>query len=184
MTRCHDDVTRSKLDARTAQTATYSNGRTRAHHRSSELGLRPLKSDATTVSERQQARRISFPSRLPEDTWWSPAGTQVSTFLAPTDDDQHQRLSATKAPRQRTFSPTSVDYQHQPSISIPAAQARSGRRGRAGAGDLAGDDNSDDNPDDSRTPNNAHNCRKMVLSCLVRYSAWSWQCGGTGSSDV
>ena len=39
------------------------------------------------------------------------------------------------------------------------------------------DDNSDDNPDDSCTPNNAHNSRKTVLSCLVRYCAWSWQCG-------
>jgi hypothetical protein len=42
------------------------------------------------------------------------------------------------------------------------------------------DDNSDDNPDDSCTPNNAHNCPKMVVSCLVTASARSWWCGGPG----
>jgi hypothetical protein len=42
------------------------------------------------------------------------------------------------------------------------------------------DDNSDDNPDYSCTPDNAHNCPKTVLSCLVTHSACSWQCGGQG----
>jgi hypothetical protein len=40
------------------------------------------------------------------------------------------------------------------------------------------DDDSDDNPDDCCTPNNAHDCTKMVLSSLVTHSACSWQCGG------
>ncbi|GAB5019605.1 hypothetical protein JHV675_25080 [Mycobacterium avium subsp. hominissuis] len=46
------------------------------------------------------------------------------------------------------------------------------------------DDNPDDNPDDSCTPNNAHNCPKMVLSCLVTHFAWSWQSRDHGSSKM
>jgi hypothetical protein len=42
------------------------------------------------------------------------------------------------------------------------------------------DDDSDDNPDDSCTPNNAHDCTKMVVSCLITAPARSWQCGGQG----
>ena len=52
-----------------------------------------------------------------------------------------------------------------------------------GEGDLSriparriADDDSDDNADDSCTPDNAHDCPKTVLSCLVTHSAWSWQC--------
>lgn len=57
-------------------------------------------------------------------------GYAVAYVFSSTGRRRKSTNVATKVRCQRTFSSTTVDHQHQPSISICAGQARLGRRGR------------------------------------------------------